>query len=314
MELTDYIFFNWWLTNLDWPDRNYLILSAGGRFHFISWDAEFGLRQSDGIQGNLGERIQTAPDGPANVFWSLCHSAAFRQGVRARLAALVAAEGGLNPESLATSYSRQIEGFAPFAAGEAARWGAIYQRPPATVAEWEKNTAWVTSEVIPKRSEILAAQVTRLMDAMDKNTETWAAQAAWRAAQGPSVRPVTLTPVVADPAKRDRDHDGLPDEWELAHGLNAKDPSDASADADHDGLTNLQEFLLGTDPGKADERANFVREDGGEVFSRITQRIKRSTLQRQARAAREIQLIEQETAKKAAEEAKAKPEEPTPAK
>ena len=46
----------------------------------------------------------------------------------------------------------------------------------------------------------------------------------------------------------DTDGDGLTDTWELAHGLNPLDPSDASADPDHDGMTNLQEFLAGTDP------------------------------------------------------------------
>ena len=46
----------------------------------------------------------------------------------------------------------------------------------------------------------------------------------------------------------DSDHDGMPDEWELAHGLNPFDPTDATADPDHDGMTNLQEYIAGTDP------------------------------------------------------------------
>jgi hypothetical protein len=46
----------------------------------------------------------------------------------------------------------------------------------------------------------------------------------------------------------DRDGDGLPDAWELAHGLNPADAADAALDADRDGLTNLQEYLAGTDP------------------------------------------------------------------
>ena len=46
----------------------------------------------------------------------------------------------------------------------------------------------------------------------------------------------------------DTDHDGMPDAWELAHGLNPSDPADAAHDDDGDGFSNLQEFLAGTDP------------------------------------------------------------------
>lgn len=49
-------------------------------------------------------------------------------------------------------------------------------------------------------------------------------------------------------APADSDNDGLPDEWELKHGLNPKDPADAAQDPDHDGYSNLEEYLNGTDP------------------------------------------------------------------
>jgi len=62
----------------------------------------------------------------------------------------------------------------------------------------------------------------------------------------------------------DSDCDGLPDEWERAHGLNPNDPSDALQDADFDGLTALQEYALGTDPGKRDSDGDGVS-DGDEV-------------------------------------------------
>ena len=41
----------------------------------------------------------------------------------------------------------------------------------------------------------------------------------------------------------DTDRDGMPDDWETAHKLNPRDPSDASADADNDGYTNIEEYL-----------------------------------------------------------------------
>ncbi len=46
----------------------------------------------------------------------------------------------------------------------------------------------------------------------------------------------------------DADKDGIPDDWERAHGLNPAEAADASLDEDKDGMTNLQEFLAGTDP------------------------------------------------------------------
>ena len=50
---------------------------------------------------------------------------------------------------------------------------------------------------------------------------------------------------------QDADGDGLPDDWEKAHGLNPLDASDAALDADKDGYTNIEECLNGTDPRKS---------------------------------------------------------------
>ncbi|HUJ72922.1 MAG TPA: family 16 glycosylhydrolase [Verrucomicrobiae bacterium] len=50
-----------------------------------------------------------------------------------------------------------------------------------------------------------------------------------------------------DPAKS-QVNDGIPNGWKQQYGLNPFDPSVAAADPDGDGLSNLQEYLLGTDP------------------------------------------------------------------
>ncbi|OGV73413.1 MAG: hypothetical protein A3K19_10940 [Lentisphaerae bacterium RIFOXYB12_FULL_65_16] len=46
----------------------------------------------------------------------------------------------------------------------------------------------------------------------------------------------------------DADHDGMPDEWEKAHGLNPADAADGAKDNDGDGYTNVEEFLNDTAP------------------------------------------------------------------
>ncbi len=88
----------------------------------------------------------------------------------------------------------------------------------------------------------------------------------WFAAAPTAGRPNSDTPV--DP---DRDHDGLPNDWESANSLNPDDPTDAGRDADGDGLTNLQEFTAGTNPQSKDStlRGEPVIEPGGQFALRF---------------------------------------------
>ncbi|MCZ7591856.1 MAG: lamin tail domain-containing protein [Kiritimatiellae bacterium] len=46
----------------------------------------------------------------------------------------------------------------------------------------------------------------------------------------------------------DCDGDGLPDIWEMQHGLDPFSAEDATEDSDMDGWSNLEEYLAGTDP------------------------------------------------------------------
>jgi len=50
-------------------------------------------------------------------------------------------------------------------------------------------------------------------------------------------------PVYSGTPYKDSDKDGMPDDWETKHGLNANSANDASLDRDKDGYTNIEEFL-----------------------------------------------------------------------
>jgi Bacterial TSP3 repeat len=63
-------------------------------------------------------------------------------------------------------------------------------------------------------------------------------------------------------ASGDRDHDGLPDRWERAHGLSVHRAS-ANADPDRDRVDNRNEYREGTDPKRRDSDRDR-RPDGRE--------------------------------------------------
>jgi hypothetical protein len=54
--------------------------------------------------------------------------------------------------------------------------------------------------------------------------------------------------LAAGTACTDSDHDGMPDAWETAHGLNPNDPSDGSRVDPQSGYTYLEDYLNGINP------------------------------------------------------------------
>jgi hypothetical protein len=47
---------------------------------------------------------------------------------------------------------------------------------------------------------------------------------------------------------KDSDSDGMPDDYEIANGLNPNDPADAALDQNGDGYTNIEGYIFGIDP------------------------------------------------------------------
>ncbi len=50
--------------------------------------------------------------------------------------------------------------------------------------------------------------------------------------------------------RKDSDADGMPDEWEVANGLDPNDASDANGDINGDGYTNIEKYINGIDTSK----------------------------------------------------------------
>ncbi len=70
--------------------------------------------------------------------------------------------------------------------------------------------------------------------------------------------------VGSDPLEYDTDCDGMPDGWELLHGMlphSAEDDNGALGDPDHDGLTNREEYENGSDPHLLDTDGDGITDD-----------------------------------------------------
>jgi hypothetical protein len=68
----------------------------------------------------------------------------------------------------------------------------------------------------------------------------------------------------------DSDGDGIPDEYEIAHGLDRFSVADAALDSDGDGASNFQEFVLSTASNVPDRYAFFTTYDRPSGTATVT--------------------------------------------
>lgn len=106
--------------------------------------------------------------------------------------------------------------------------------------QWYKDGLLLASHTLNSRVDSLALTNVQAADA-----GIYSVRITNRALAAPGFASLSV------PLMLDTDGDGMPDVWELRHGLNPANPTDATADADHDGTTNLQEYIAGTDPQDA---------------------------------------------------------------
>jgi hypothetical protein len=78
-----------------------------------------------------------------------------------------------------------------------------------------------------------------------------------------------VPPLASTPAPVDSDHDGMPDDWEIEHGLDPNDPSDANeVRGGNRGYTNLEVYLNSIKPlGKGNPTVRFVTPKLNQVFA-----------------------------------------------
>ncbi|MES2709346.1 MAG: CotH kinase family protein [Verrucomicrobiota bacterium] len=238
--LIDYILWNWWLANHDWPTRNWTISQEGGQWRFLSWDTEMAMPADPVKAAGTPARLATDSGGPAAAFTALSRWTKFRQTVAGRFEELTdSGNGALSEARLLKSLERQVSAFGPLAAAESARWGGVYSSPPLTPGDWRTRIDWVRERFIPGRSETVRAEL-----------ETWLANRAaeaLRVPNEPSEEPQAAA-VVESPVLLDSDGDGIPDIWELRFGLDPFNSDDSPQDLDGDGMSNLDEFMRKSNP------------------------------------------------------------------
>ncbi len=270
--LIDYVLLNCWAANTDWINRNYLIWEKLGVFSFLSVDAEFVFRSAASVELNLFEALDEAVDGPVWAFAALAHNEGFRERVKIRGEYLFGESGPWSVGSMRARWDKAAEGFEPFAVLEAARWSWVYDSPPRTIEDWRKSVIEVRDQFIPQRHDVLKQDLEAYLSGARHRQTLWAEAAAARRhlmeqerlAEEEYLRQREAAGIAA----KDRDGDGLPDDWETAQGFDPDNPEDAHTLIEGTNLTAFDLFV-GVTP---ESSAEAVRSSVGRVYSPLSVR------------------------------------------
>lgn len=165
--LIDYMLMNFWVGNVDWPYHNWYAGRAreGGRWRFVSWDAEHILEDlSDDVTG-------VSDTGTPAEFWrAFVRHGAFVARVGDRAAVLFGEGGAFSASEASARMEALVEEVRPGLLAESARWGSYrrdvycYASPPCTLytvdGDWQVEHDRLASEILPARGGMLRSQLT----------------------------------------------------------------------------------------------------------------------------------------------------------
>jgi enediyne biosynthesis protein E4 len=124
---------------------------------------------------------------------------------------------------------------------------AVTGSPAPFTFEWRRGSLTVWTNVTPEPASFFT--ITNVQPGQVLTVRVVIKNAA-------NFQPGIISGTAAVTLLADTDGDGLPDEWESAHGLQTTNADDAILDTDGDGINNRGEHLAGTDP---EDPQSFLR-------------------------------------------------------